>query len=93
MKNTLTKLCSPILNIFETDVEPANYRNSHRTALKILGALFIFLSSVSGAAAFFSNTGLGALIPISVFFSVGLVALIIGALGSNGAVSKIWGTK
>jgi hypothetical protein len=52
----------------------------------------MFLSLVSAWAAF-SVVGLSSLIPIVVFFSVGLVAVLVGSLGSNGAVSKIWGTK
>lgn len=34
-----------------------------------------------------------ALIPVVVFAALGVVAVVIGALGSNGAVSKIWGTE
>lgn len=82
----------PILKFFETDVEPANYKKSHRVALNIVGTLFIFLSLGSAWAAYFSGE-LGSLIPVVVFFCVGLVTVVVGSLGSNGAVSKIWGTK
>jgi hypothetical protein len=92
MRSTLTKIFWPILKFFETEVVPENYKKSHRVALNVLGALFMFLSLVSAWAAF-SVVGLSSLIPIVVFFSVGLVAVLVGSLGSNGAVSKIWGTK
>ena len=92
MRNTLTKIFWPVLKFFETDKVPANYKNSHRVALNTLGALFIFLSFVSGWAAKPSEE-LGSLIPVVVFFCVGFVAIVVGTLGSNGAVSKIWGTK
>ena len=46
---------------------------------------------VGGAA--FSVVGLSSLIPVIVFFSVGLVALVVGSLGSSGAVSKMSGVK
>lgn len=92
MRSTLTKIFWPILKRFETNVEPANYKKSHRVALNVLGVLFIFLSLVSGWAAF-SVVGLSSLIPVIVFFSVGLVAVIVGSLGSTGAVSKMWGIK
>jgi hypothetical protein len=92
MKNSLTKVFWPILKIFETDEHPANYKKSHRVALNAVGALFMFLSLVSVAAAS-SVGGVGSLIPVIIFFCAGLVAGVVGTLGSNGAVSKIWGTK
>jgi len=92
MKKSLTKLCWPILNIFETGAESVNYKKSHRIALNILGLLFILLSFGSAWAAY-SSGGLGGFIPVTVFFCLGLVAVIVGSLGSSRAVSKIWGTK
>jgi isoprenylcysteine carboxyl methyltransferase (ICMT) family protein YpbQ len=92
MRNILTRIFWPILKFFETDAEPANYKKSHRVALNILGVLFMFLSLVSAWAAY-SVVGLGSLIPVVVFFCVGLVAVVVGSLGSVGAVAKIWGTK
>jgi len=92
MRNILTRIFWPILKFFETDEEPANYKKSHRVALNILGILFIFLSLGSAWAAN-SSGKLGSLIPVIVFFCVGLVAVVVGSLGSSGAVSKIWGTK
>ncbi|MCF2946614.1 hypothetical protein L0668_00715 [Paraglaciecola aquimarina] len=93
MKKILINIFSPILNIFENANPSPNYKKSHRTALVILGGIFIFLSCVSATAAIYAGVGFGAAIPIIVFFSVGLVALVVGSLGSNQAVSKIWGTK
>lgn len=90
MRAVLKKLFWPILKHFETDEVPANYKKSHRVALIILGALFLLLAS---AVAAFSSGDLGSLIPVVVFGSLGSVAFLIGTLGSNGAVSRIWGTK
>lgn len=92
MMNILKKICWPILNFFETDEVPANYKVSHRVSLNVLGVLFLGLSLFAAWAAN-SSDELGALIPVVVFFGVGLVAVIVGALGSKGAVGKIWGTK
>ncbi len=92
MKQLLIKLCWPILSFFETDVVAANYKKSHRVALNVMGALFLLLSVVS-AGAFTATKDLGALLPVIVFGLVGLIALVVGTLGSNGAVCKIWGTK
>lgn len=92
MKTVLTKIFWPILKFFETEEVPVNFKKSHRVALNLMGALFIFLSFVSIWATS-SMVSLGSLIPVVVFAGVGIVALVVGFLGSNGAVSKIWGTK
>ena len=92
MKAILTKICWPILKFFETEAAPANVKKSHRVALNAMGVLFLFLSCVSVWAT--SATGnLGSLIPVIVFAAVGVVAIVVGSLGSDGAVSKIWGAK
>lgn len=92
MKDILRKLCWPILSFFETGGASANYKKSHRLVLIVVGSLFFFLSAFSASMAY-AGGELAALIPVIVFFCVGLVAVVVGALGSNGAVSKIWGTK
>lgn len=90
MKGILTKLFWPILSFFETGEEPVDYKKSHRVVLNILGSVFLLLSMGSIWAGRASGE-LGALVPVVVFFSLGLVAVVLGTLGSNGAVSKIWG--
>lgn len=92
MREVLKKLFWPILKFFETEENAAAYKKSHRVALNIIGTLFILLS-LGSAAGTYSTGDLGALIPVIVFAGLGLVAVIVGTLGSNGAVSKIWGTK
>ena len=92
MKKILTTLFWPILRVFETGKIAANYKKSHRVILIVVGSLFVFLSLASAGAAYVSG-GAGALIPVVVFFAVGFVAVIVGTLGSDAAVSKIWGTK
>ena len=86
MKNLLTKICWPILSFFETGEEAKGYKKSHRVVLIVVGLLFVFLSLFSGVSAYFDEEP-GALIPFAVFFCVGSVSLVVGALGSNGAVS------
>ena len=58
----------------------------------IVSTLFILLSIAAAGAAYYSD-GLGALIPVIVFLCLGLVSVVVGLLGSNSAVSKIWGSK
>lgn len=92
MKNQLRNLFSPVLNLFETDDTNYNYKRSHRTILKVVGGLFLLLSFISLAAAM-STAQLGAYLPFIVFLCVGSVCLIVGFLGTDQAVAKIWGNK
>jgi hypothetical protein len=92
MKEKLTKLCWPVLKFFETGEQTETYQKSHRLVLNIVGALFLFLSTASAVTAYISGE-IGALIPVIVFLSIGVVAIIVGLLGSDSAVSKIWGKK
>ena len=92
MNELLIKIFWPILKFFETGEEVRGYKKSHRVVLIIVGVLFIALSMGSATIAYFMNET-GALIPFAVFFSVGGVALIVGLIGSNNAVSRIWSRK
>ena len=92
MKAILIKLFWPILKFFETDVEPAGYKQSHRIILIVMGGLFMVLATGSALSSYTANE-MGGLIPAVVFFLVSLTAVVVGTLGSNGAVSKIWGNK
>ena len=89
MKQVLIKVFWPLLRIFETGEEAVGYSKSHRVILNIMGALFLGLSSGSAWMGHVSGE-VGALIPVVVFFGVGFVALVLGTLGSNAAVCKIW---
>jgi len=57
-----------------------------------MGVLFLALSAVSAVLAIISSQ-MGGLIPSFVFFMIGLVCEVVGWLGSNRAVAKIWGSK
>ena len=92
MKAHLKKFFSPILNIFETGDGEYNYKGSYRTILIAVGALFLLLSLISLAAAFYTAQ-IGALLPFIVFFFAGTVCEIVGFLGSDRAVAKIWGNR
>lgn len=92
MKSALRKLFSPILKPLEAGEVGPNYRPSHRTILKVVGALFLLLSSVSVIALLYTGQ-LGALIPVIVFLGIGGVSLIVGMLGSDVAVSRMWGNR
>ncbi|GAA0426802.1 hypothetical protein GCM10009133_39220 [Cocleimonas flava] len=92
MKSSFRALLSPILKLFESGEGPYNYKKSHRTILNVVGCLFILLSLVTVAGGLASSL-MGAIIPFLVFFLGGLLCLVIGTLGTDRAVAKIWGTK
>lgn len=92
MKVYLKKFFAPILNIFEAGDRDYRYKPSYRTILIAVGALFFLLAIVSLIAA--SHTAqLGAWLPFVVFFAVGSVCEIVGFLGSDRAVARLWGNK
>ena len=92
MKNQLRNLFSPILNIFESGNEPYSMNKSHRMILLVLGSIFMFMTVIMVVLIFVYDLA-GALIPGAVFLAVGSTALIVGALGNDRAVAKIWGNK
>ena len=92
MKNAIRNMFSPILNYFESGEGGYSYKESHRTILIVVGSLFLFLSFISVIIALVTLE-YGAVIPFLVFFSVGLICVIVGSFGSDRAVAKIWGNK
>ena len=92
MKQPLRRLFLPILRPLESGEVGPNYRASHRSILKVVGALFLFLSIISLAALIYTGQ-LGALVPVVVFLGIGGISLIVGFLGSDVAVSKMWGNR
>lgn len=92
IRNLALKLFRPLLTFFDTNDIPEGYRPSHRKILLAMGVLFFILSTVSLFFALLVGSA-GALIPILFFFAVSMVCGLIGWLGSDGAVAKIWGIK
>ena len=92
MKNALRKLFSPILNIFEKGDEPYVAKPLNRKILIVIGVLFSFLVSVVIYLSYDKGEP-GYLIPVVVFSCVAIVALIVGFLGTDRAVAKIWGNR
>ena len=90
MPTQLQKTFWFILRFFEQGSEPYHYKPLHRTILIVVGVLFTLLCLVSIYVSSGSE-GYGFLIPVSVFFTVGFVCLVVGLLGSDRAVAKIWG--
>lgn len=94
MKSSLRALFSPILNTFESGTEPYTYKPSQRTILLAVSTLFTVL--IIAICAFSLSAGgdsYGFLIPVVVFSAVALVGFVVGLLGNERAVAKIWGNK
>lgn len=92
MKRLLTQLFWPILAPFEKRGDAGGYRPSHRKILLAVGFLFLVLAGASGYFASYANH-IGALIPILFFFIAGLVCWVVGLLGSDAAVARLWGNR
>ncbi len=91
MKAVLRKLCAPVLNIFEQGTEPYKYKPLNRTILNVVGGLFLLLAI---ALIYIVPASLdGKWLPVVIFGTASLVCLMVGGLGTDRAVSKIWGNK
>lgn len=94
MKSLLRQLFAPILNIFESGDGDYAYKPSHRIVLVVMGCLFSGLAALVIALMLHGTGGdPGYAIPALVFGGAGLVSLIVGTLGSDRAVAKIWGSS
>ena len=90
MKSLFRSIFSHILNIYESGNEEYLYKKSHRVILIIMGLLFTGLASLVYILA--EGEDIGYLLPVVVFGSVGLLSLLIGFIGEDKAVAKIWGS-
>lgn len=91
MTNLLRKLFSFILTPLETCAEQYVYKPSHRTILIAMSCMFFGL----GSLVFYIMPGWdsGYWLPIVVFCGAGLLGLVVGFLGEDRAVAKLWGSK
>jgi len=92
MKTQLRKWLWFILQKFEEGDDPYTYKPLNRKILIVVGILFTGLGLGTVYAAI-SSGAYGYLLPVLVFLAVGIVCLTVGALGSERAVSKIWGNR
>jgi hypothetical protein len=92
MKTYLREIFWFILRNFEKGDEPYSYKPLNRKILVFVGFLFIMLSIVTVYFSYKAES-YGYLIPVVVFFAVGFISIIVGLLGSDRAVSKIWGNR
>lgn len=92
MKNMLQTLFAPLLNLFEGSASAYQYKPSFRLILIAVGGLFLVLASGSVWAVVATAMWAG-LLPGLVFLIAGVVCLVVGALGSDNAVARIWKSR
>jgi hypothetical protein len=92
MTTLLRKIFAPLLQYLEQGDEEYAYKPSHRSILIILGLLLLMMSLV-GSYFTYQLAQFGFLIPVLVFGAVGLCCVVVGAVGTDRAVSKIWGNR
>jgi len=85
-------VCTMSMFVLFVGAQLAGYRQSHRKILLVVGFLFLVLSGVSLFFSIFAET-FSALLPIVLFFVISLVCFVVGLLGSDSAVARIWGTR
>lgn len=92
MKTALRKVFAPILNRFENGTEEFAYVDSHRWITIAVGFLFLVATSGSIALLVITKSG-GAVLPMLAFGTLAVVSLVIGFLGNDRAIAKIWNNK
>lgn len=92
MKATFRKLSSPILSSLEQGEGEFVYKPSHRTILLAVGTLFLLLS-IGVLIAVLVSGQFGAALPFLVFFAVAVYCLVVGFLGTDRAVAKLWNSR
>ena len=92
MHSTLRYFFWFILKYFEEDGQDYVYKPINRIILLTVGLLFSALAILIVIFSV-SSDGLGFLIPVVVFLAVGITCLVVGFLGTDQAVAKIWGNR
>lgn len=92
MKQILRKIFAPILNIFESGDEEYAIKPLSRKILIVISVLFSGLAVV----VFYlipDEADAGYFLPVFIFGGIALVGFIVGLLGTDRAVAKIWGSR
>ena len=89
MKDIVRWVFRPILNLLEAEGEGFVYRKSHRMILIITSCLFLFLASLS----LYLAPSVDYLFAVLIFGGAGLLGLVVGAVGKDVAVARLWGSR
>lgn len=91
MRDLFRRLFAPILRPFERGGDPFEYKPSHRRILLIMSVMFIGLAGL--VLWVMPGFDPSYLLPVIVFGGVGLLGILIGTLGEDRAVARIWGSR
>lgn len=91
LKERLRSLFSLILTGLESGEEPFHYEASHRKILIAVSFLFTVLATV--VVLLMPGTDSGHWIPVVIFGTIAFVGFVVGFLGNDRAVAKIWGSR
>jgi hypothetical protein len=78
--------------MFEKGEDDFPYKKSDRKVLNVMALLFFVLAGYASVVAVMASS-LAGLFPVLAFFLIGLVCGVVGLLGNDRAVSKIWNRK
>ena len=94
MKTFFRSIFSFLLMPLESGTEPYIYKKSNRIILVIVGVLFLLLTiGVSFVFKAYSNGDIAYLIPALIFGCASLLCFIVGFLGNERAITKLWGSN
>jgi len=94
MKNALKKVFGFILNPLEKGDEEFLHNKLGRKILLVMGFLFSALSAgIATTVLNLENTDPTYLFPSVIFGCAGLYCWVVGLLGSDRAVAKVWGSR
>ena len=90
MKSMLRGVFSLLLSPLESGEGSYDYKPSHRSILLFVSVMFIGLASIVHVMS--DGQDKGYLFPVFIFGVGGVLGLIVGLLGEDRAVAKIWGS-
>ena len=91
MKALLRRIFKPLLAPLERGDGDYVYTPSHRIILMVISVLFLFLASLS---LFLAPEGQwDYMIPVVVFGGAGLFCILVGSVGKDIAVARLWGSR
>jgi hypothetical protein len=92
MKDQLRRLFGFLLNPLEKGTADYQYKPLNRTVLLVMSLVFLGLSLAVAWVAI-SQGAWSHLVAALIFGGVSILGLVVGLLGSDRAVAKLWGNK
>jgi hypothetical protein len=92
VKTALRKIFAPLLKGLESGTDPYHYKPLSRKILLFFGVTFVGLGALA-AYLIPADADPGYYFPVIVFILAGGYGLLVGLLGEDRAVAKIWGNK